>query len=63
MVRLVSEKRKLARRSTLEREAFARVNSKPKTHFQILARKSPLPVAKRPPVGLGATDITEFLWP
>ena len=28
------------------------------THLQILARMSPLPVAKTPPVGLGATEIT-----
>lgn len=28
------------------------------THLQILARMSPLPVAKMPPVGLGATEIT-----
>lgn len=28
------------------------------TYFQILARKSPLPVAKSLPIGLGATEIT-----
>ena len=28
------------------------------TNLQIRARMSPLPVANRPPVGLGATDIT-----
>jgi hypothetical protein len=28
------------------------------TNLQILARISPLPVAKRPPEGLGATEIT-----
>jgi hypothetical protein len=28
------------------------------TDLQIRARMSPLPVAKRPPVGLGATEIT-----
>lgn len=33
------------------------------TDLQILARISPLPVAKRLPVGLGATEMTEFLWP
>lgn len=30
---------------------------------QILALMSPEPVAKYPPVGLGATEMTEFLWP
>lgn len=33
------------------------------THLQIRARMSPLPVAKTPPVGLGATEMTEFLCP
>ena len=28
------------------------------THLQIRARMSPLPVAKTPPVGLGATEMT-----
>ena len=28
------------------------------THFQILARMSPLPVAKSSPVGQGATEMT-----
>jgi hypothetical protein len=28
------------------------------TYFQILARKSPLPVANNLPVGLGATEMT-----
>lgn len=29
------------------------------THFQIRALISPLPVANKPPIGLGATEITE----
>jgi hypothetical protein len=31
------------------------------TDLQMRARMSPLPVANTPPVGLGATEMTEFL--
>lgn len=33
------------------------------TYLQILAFISPLPVANKLLVGLGATEMTEFLWP